>query len=85
MVAMVVADVLAWFLFVGLTLLGLTVTVLGTVRTYRNMQTDGNTSLVATASAAGVAIVLFLGGWLFLALYWLVIRALRTIQRIEAG
>jgi hypothetical protein len=85
MVATVVADVLAWFLFVGLTLLGLTVTVVGTARTYRSVQKDGKTRLVAIATAAGVAIVLFLGGWLFLALYWLVIRALRMIQRTEAG
>lgn len=85
MVATVVADVLAWVLFVGLTLLGLTVTVGGTARTYRSVQTDGKTRLVATASAAGVAMMLFLGGWLFLALYWFVIRARRMIQRTEAG
>jgi hypothetical protein len=32
-----------------------------------------------------VAIVLFLGGWLFLGLYWLVVWVLRTVRRAEAG
>ncbi len=84
MVATVVADALAWFLFAGLTVLAVTVTVVGSVHTYRNVQTKGKTGVAATVSAVVAAIVLFLGGWLFLTLYWLVARALRTVHRAEA-
>jgi cell division protein FtsX len=80
-----VADVLAWFVFVGLTILGVTVTVVGTTHTYRKMRGDGKTPRATILTVAGAAIILFLGGWLFVAIYWLVTRALRAINRAEAG
>lgn len=85
MVATVVVDVLAWLLFVGVAVLGLTVTAIGTAHIFRNMQKDGRTSSATTVLAAVVAIVLFLGGWLLLALYWLVTKALGTTRRTESG
>jgi hypothetical protein len=80
----VLADLLAWFPFVGVTVSALVVTALGTVHTYRNMQAAGKSEETSTALTAAAAVVWFLSGWLFLGLYWLVARTLRTVSRVHA-
>lgn len=75
-----VADVLAWLLFVGVAVIGIMVTAFGTIHTYRNMQAAGKSEETSTVLTAGAAVVLFLGGWLFLGLYWLVAWTLRTVR-----
>lgn len=47
-------------------------------------ESEGKTGVVATLLGVAAAIVLFLGGWLFLILYWLVAWALRAVRRVEA-
>ena len=85
MVATLVADLLAWFLFLGAGVGALTITVVGTAHAHRNLQEDGNSGPASTVLAAGAAVLLFLGGWLFLGLYWLGAWTLRTIHRVDAG
>lgn len=71
MVSTLVADILGWLFFVGITILGLTIMVLGTIQAYRGMQARHHSEAISGVVATGSAIVLFLGGWLPLALYWL--------------
>lgn len=84
MVSTLVADILGWLLFIGITILGLTIIALGTIHAYRGMQARHRSEAVSTIVAAGSAIVLFLGGWLPLALYWLATRTWRMARHSQS-
>jgi hypothetical protein len=81
MVATVAGDILAWLLFAGIAIVGVTLTVVGTIRAHHCARTRRLSPAVSTALAGAAAILLFLGGWMFLGLYWLGV----WMQRIARG
>jgi hypothetical protein len=81
MIATLVANLFAWALVIGIAAAGMVITVLGTARTYRTMKRDGRSTGASTVVASLAAVVLFLGGWLFLGLYWLAARVGRVVLR----
>jgi hypothetical protein len=76
-----IADVLAWSLFVGLPILGITLTVQGTSRAYQVLRTNGTGVGMSATSATAVAVVLFLGGSPPLGIYRTIDWALRVGRR----
>src|SRR5262249_39922620 len=64
MVGAILGDVLAWLLFIGITVVGVALTAVGTVRAHRLSQRRGMGALSATVFVVVTAIVLFLGGWI---------------------
>lgn len=70
MAATVAGDILAWLLFAGITVLGVTLTVVGTIRAYRLTRTRGLSPAVSVTLASLAAVVLFLGGWMLFGLWW---------------
>jgi hypothetical protein len=70
MVATLVLDVVSWCFVAALTVVALVVTTVGAVRVYRAQKARGKSETLASALAAGTAVVLFLGGWLLVGLYW---------------
>jgi len=85
MVNTIVADAFAWLLFLGVTAVGVTLTVLGTMRAYRSMHTHGRNEVESNIAAVACAVILFLGGWLLLGLYWLAAWILREVRRDHTG
>jgi heme/copper-type cytochrome/quinol oxidase subunit 1 len=72
---------LAWILFVGITMVGVALTVMGTMRAYQRLRQTGRGEGTSAGLAAAAAIVLFLGGWLVLGLYWLAAWLWRIVRR----
>jgi len=71
MVATVIGDIFAWLLFAGITVFGVTLTVIGTVHAHRYTGTRELSPALSVTLTSAAAIVLFLGGWILLGLYWL--------------
>jgi hypothetical protein len=70
MVATLVLDVASWCFVTALAVIALVVTTVVTVRVYRAQKARGKSETLASTLAAGTAVVLFLGGWLLVGLYW---------------
>jgi hypothetical protein len=84
MVATIAGDILAWLLFVGIAVLGVTLTVIGTIRAHRLARARGWSEALSVTLASVAAIVLFLGGWMFLGLWWAGARLQRAARRPHA-
>lgn len=80
MVATIVGDILAWLLFAGITVLGVTLTVVGTIRAHRLARTRRLSPAVSVTLASLAAIVLFLGGWMLFGLWWAAARLQRAVR-----
>lgn len=81
MVAALVGDLLSWIFVVALTVVALTITIVGTLRMYQKVQGTDMTKAVAVTLVAGTAVVLFLGGWLVVGLYWAATWCWQTAAR----
>jgi hypothetical protein len=77
MLTAIIADTLAWSLFLGIPVIGITLTAQGTAHAYGRLRAGGTSVGVSTATATAVAAVLFLGGWLPLGVYWTAAWAIR--------
>lgn len=84
MVATLVLDVASWCFVPVLTVVALTVTAVGTGRVYRTRKAGGGSEVVAATLAVGSAVVLFLGGWLLVGLYWVAAWSWRTMRHISS-
>lgn len=80
MVATVVLDVLTWCFVVALAVVALAVTAVGTARIYHTRRANGKSEAVAASWAVGTAVVLFLGGWLLVGLYWVAAWSWRMVR-----
>lgn len=72
--------ILGWGLFVGIAALGLLMTAVGAAATYRHQRASGSSDHAAAAVATGVGFVLFIGGWIFYLVYWLIRRVQRRAE-----
>lgn len=61
-------------------ILGWIIIVLGAKLAYRSTQAHGRSNAVAGVVASAVALVLLLGGWMVLGLYWLTIWVRRRMD-----
>jgi len=76
----VIGDVLAWVMFVGIGVLGLASCMAATIWAYRVQRGRGSTNGMALFLASIVALVTFLGLWIVADLYWLIHKGARLIR-----
>jgi len=87
MVSNIVGDAIVVILSLALSGAAWMTVAIGTKRVYGSVKARGRSEFESTVAAVGCAIVLFLGGWLLLGLYWLaawVLRGARSDHRASS-
>lgn len=79
MVSNLVGDAVVVILSLALSGAAWMTMAIGTKRVYGNLKTRGRSDFESTVAAVGCAIVLFLGGWMPLSLYW----SVKWIQKVS--
>jgi hypothetical protein len=75
-------DVLAWATLLGITAAGCWTTGVATVRAYKALKLRGWSELALAGTALAISVLLFLGGWLIVDVFWGLRKIIRRLKRL---